>query len=157
MIVRLATLLFLIVSPSSAMEPDEILADRSLETRARIISIEFRCVVCQNQSIDDSDAPLARDLRILVRNRLKLGDTNQEAIDFVAERYGDFVLLRPPFQASTLLLWVGPALILILGFFIITGWYRRQAKLKTFGARSLSPDQRTRIDSLLSKHDDQCF
>ncbi|MEC7489319.1 MAG: cytochrome c-type biogenesis protein [Pseudomonadota bacterium] len=155
MIVRLATLLLLIVSPSSAMEPDEILADRSLETRARIISKELRCVVCQNQSIDDSDAPLARDLRMLVRNRLKLGDTNEEAIDFVAKRYGDFVLLRPPFQASTLLLWVGPALILILGFFIITRWYRRQAKLRTFGVRSLSPDQRTRVDSLLSKHDDQ--
>ena len=155
MIVRLATLLFLIVSPSSAMEPDEILADRSLETRARIISKELRCVVCQNQSIDDSDAPLARDLRILVRTRLKMGDTNEQAIDFVAQRYGDFVLLRPPFQASTLLLWIGPALILILGVLIIAYWYRRRASLKISGVKPLSPDQRTRVDALLSKYDDQ--
>ncbi len=98
-----------------AIQPDEVLSDAGLEGRARAISAELRCLVCQNQSIDDSDAPLARDLRIVVRDRLKAGDTDAAIRDFVVSRYGDFVLLRPPFAARTLILWIGPMVILAAG------------------------------------------
>jgi len=94
-----------------AVNPDEILADAALEERAREISSGLRCLVCQNQSIDDSEAPLARDLRLLVRERLKAGDGDREVVDFIVARYGEFVLLRPRFGAHTLLLWLGPALL----------------------------------------------
>src|SRR5256712_10245302 len=97
--------LTLAASPfASAVQPDEVLSDASLETRARALSKELRCMVCQNQSIDDSDAPLARDLRVLVRERLEAGDTDQQVIDFLTARYGEFVLLRPRFSAHTALL-----------------------------------------------------
>jgi len=105
--------LTLVGLPALAVEPDEILNDPKLEARARDISAGLRCLVCQNQSIDDSNAPLARDLRILVRERLKAGDSNEEVVDFVSERYGDYVLLRPPFNLGTLLLWLAPILVLI--------------------------------------------
>src|SRR5436309_16106384 len=95
-------------APAFAVQPDEILADPVLETRARSLSKELRCMVCQNQSIDDSDAPLARDLRVLVRERLQAGDTEQQVIDFLTARYGEFVLLRPRFSAYTALLWLTP-------------------------------------------------
>src|ERR1700748_2693098 len=91
-----------------AVQPDEVLADPALEARARILSRELRCMVCQNQSIDDSDAPLARDLRILVRERLKNGDSDQQVLDFLTARYGDFVLLKPRLSIETLLLWIFP-------------------------------------------------
>ncbi len=100
--------------PAHAVEPDEILPDAKLESRARILSSELRCLVCQNQSIDDSNAPLARDLRLLVRERLKQGDNDEAVLKFVVARYGDFVLLRPPFNLGTLLLWLGPAALLLL-------------------------------------------
>lgn len=105
--------------PCRAVLPDEILQDGVLESRARTLSQELRCVVCQNQSIDDSNAPLARDLRILLRERLQSGDSDQQAVDFIVARYGNFVLLKPPFQWNTLLLWIGPLLMLLvagLGF-----------------------------------------
>src|SRR6187200_179293 len=96
----------LIVSmPALAVQPDEVLSDPVLETRARTLSRELRCMVCQNQSIDDSDAPLARDLRLLVRERLKAGDSNTQVLDFLTARYGDFVLLKPPLNTRTALLW----------------------------------------------------
>ena len=98
-----------------AVQPDEIMPDTSQEIRARAISGGLRCLVCQNQSIDDSDAPLARDLRLLVRERIKAGDDDRAVVDFVVSRYGDFVLLKPPFNASTLLLWISPLLILLAG------------------------------------------
>lgn len=100
------------LTDARAVQPDEILSDATLEKRARKISAELRCLVCQNQSIDDSDAPLARDLRLLVRERLQDGDTNSEVIDFVVSRYGEFVLLKPPFGWHTLLLWLTPLLAL---------------------------------------------
>ena len=93
---------------AQAVEPDEILSDPVLEGRARALSAELRCLVCQNQSIDDSNAPLARDLRLLVRERLKAGDKDNEIMDFVVARYGEFVLLRPRFSAATLVLWLSP-------------------------------------------------
>src|SRR3982751_3789535 len=96
-----------------AVQPDEILSDSTLESRARVLSKELRCMVCQNQSIDDSDAPLARDLRLLVRERLKGGDSDQEVLDFLVARYGNFVLLKPPFNWHTSLLWLGPPSVLL--------------------------------------------
>jgi cytochrome c-type biogenesis protein CcmH len=92
-----------------------MLKDPALEARARVLSKELRCMVCQNQSIDDSDAPLARDLRLLVRDRLNAGDSDRQVLDFLVARYGDFVLLKPPFNWHTLLLWLGPLLVLLAG------------------------------------------
>lgn len=102
-----------------AVEPDEILPDARLEARARAISADLRCLVCQNQSIDDSNAPLARDLRLLVRERLKDGDTDAQVHQYVVARYGDFVLLKPPFRMSTLLLWLAPLLALLIAAFAV--------------------------------------
>jgi cytochrome c-type biogenesis protein CcmH len=102
-------------TPGFAVRPDEILPDPKLEARARALSHELRCMVCQNQSIDDSDAPLAHDLRVLVRDRLKAGDTDQQVLDFLAARYGEFVLLRPRFEWQTVPLWLTPIAILLLG------------------------------------------
>lgn len=139
---------------TQAVQPDEILSDAALETRAREISKELRCLVCQNQSIDDSDAPLARDLRLLVRERLTAGDSDTETIDFVVARYGDFVLLRPPFKTSTLILWIGPALILIAGIAGIVVWHRRRpAPETTRAAAPLSAEEKARLDALLSERD----
>jgi cytochrome c-type biogenesis protein CcmH len=104
-------------SPVFAVEPDEVLEDAALEQRARDISEHLRCVVCQSQSIDNSNAPLAKDMRILVRERLQAGDTDKEVYDYLVERYGDYVLLKPPVQENTLFLWAAPAVIfLIAGF-----------------------------------------
>lgn len=97
---------------SLAVEPNEMLADPALEARAEVLSKELRCVVCQNQSIDASNAPLARDMRLLVRERIAAGDSDAQAKAYLVERYGNFVLLKPPFQPNTLLLWFGPLLIL---------------------------------------------
>jgi cytochrome c-type biogenesis protein CcmH len=98
--------------PAQAVEPGEILPDPALEARARTISAELRCLVCQNQSIDDSNAPLAKDLRVVVRERLTAGDSDRAVMDYVVARYGDFVLLKPPFNSQTLLLWLAPFLCL---------------------------------------------
>jgi cytochrome c-type biogenesis protein CcmH len=118
----------LLSAPVGAVEPSEILRDSLLEKRARSISKGLRCVVCQNQSIDDSDAPLARDLRVLVRDRIVAGDSDQAVIDYVVSRYGDFVLLRPPVKAVTLVLWFGPIVIALIGVFGIILFFRRQKK-----------------------------
>jgi cytochrome c-type biogenesis protein CcmH len=108
-------LTFVAVPSAIAVEPNEVLADPALEARARALSKELRCMVCQNQSIDDSDAPLARDLRILVREHLQAGESDRQVIDFLVARYGEFVLLRPRFSWHTALLWLGPAAILVIG------------------------------------------
>src|SRR3954471_15999273 len=101
----------LLAAPAFAVQPDEILPDAKLEARARDLSRELRCMVCQNQSIDDSDAPLARDLRLLVRERLTAGDSDQQVLDFLTVRYGPFVLLKPPLTSRTVVLWVTPAAV----------------------------------------------
>ena len=111
---------------TNAVDPSEILRNPTLEKRARHISKDLRCLVCQNQSIDDSDAPLARDLRLLVRERLIQGDTDNEVIDYVVSRYGDFVLLRPPVKAVTAILWLGPAIFVLIGFIGLIRYFRRQ-------------------------------
>ena len=112
--------------PAGAVDPREVLPIPSQEIRARAISSELRCVVCQNQSIDESDADLARDLRVLIRDRIAAGDSDQEVIDYVVIRYGDFVLLRPPFKGATVVLWLGPLLFAGLGVLGIALYYRRQ-------------------------------
>ena len=113
--------------PAGAVNPDEILKDSALEARARDISKGLRCVVCQNQSIDDSDAQLARDLRMLVRERLVAGDSDQAVTDYVVSRYGDYVLLRPPVRATTAVLWLGPILFALIGLLGIVLYFRRQS------------------------------
>ena len=143
----LALMLGLASVPASAVQPDEILPDLAMEQRARAISSELRCLVCQNQSIDDSDAPLAKDLRVLVRERLKAGDSDTAVRGFVVARYGDFVLLRPPFDLRTALLWAAPFLILVaaLGFL----WRRGRAMAVPASAVPLSEDERRRVERLL--------
>jgi cytochrome c-type biogenesis protein CcmH len=128
---RLLALALLIVASAwaaQAVEPDEILADPALEARARALTQELRCVVCQNQSVDDSDAPLARDMRVLVRERIKAGDTDAQVRAFMIERYGKFVLLRPPVEGDTLLLWIGPVAILGLGALAAWAYLRGLAR-----------------------------
>jgi cytochrome c-type biogenesis protein CcmH len=109
----------LLVTPACAVQPDEILGDAKLEQRARDLSTGFRCLVCQNQSIDESDAPLARDLRILIRERLTKGDSDTEITNFIVARYGDFVLLKPRLTTRTAILWATPFLIILVGFALI--------------------------------------
>jgi len=110
-----------------AVEPDEMLADPVQEARARVISKELRCVVCRNQSIDDSNAEIARDLRIVLRERISAGDSDEEAVAYLVDRYGAYILLKPPFQTVTYLLWVGPLLILIAAVFGFQTLWRKSA------------------------------
>ena len=121
LLINLATL------PVKAVQPDEVLQDPALEARARHISEGLRCLVCQNQSIDDSEAPLAKDLRLLVRERLKAGDTDQQIEDFVVARYGEFVLLKPRFTAHTLLLWFATPAVFLVALLIVVRAYRRRS------------------------------
>jgi len=109
-----------------AVEPDEVLQDPALEARAREISEGLRCLVCQNQSIDDSGAPLAKDLRLLVRERLKAGDSNQQIVDFIVARYGEFVLLKPRFETHTLVLWLATPAVFLAAILIIALAFRRR-------------------------------
>jgi cytochrome c-type biogenesis protein CcmH len=127
-LIRLALLLCeLIAAPMAhAVQPDEVMRDPALEARARSLSAELRCMVCQNQSIDDSDAPLARDIRLLIRDRIKAGESNAAVRAFLVSRYGDFILLRPPFKAETLLLWAGVPLALALGALALVAAIRRR-------------------------------
>ncbi len=120
------TALLLLASPLLAVQPDEMLSDPGLEARARAISRDLRCVVCQNQSIDDSDAPLAKDLRIVVREQLKLGHSDAETMDYVVSRYGHFVLLKPPVEPATWALWLGPFAVIAFGGLALAFWSRRR-------------------------------
>ncbi|NQV57241.1 MAG: cytochrome c-type biogenesis protein CcmH [Rhodospirillales bacterium] len=113
--------------PARAVQPNEVLANPVLEARAREISKGLRCIVCQNQSIDDSNAELARDLRVLVRERLVAGDSDADVIGYVVSRYGDYVLLDPPVQATTLILWFGPLVFVFLGLIGIILYFRRHS------------------------------
>ena len=148
MLARLLIALFLALSagPALAVQPDEVLADPALEARARTISAELRCLVCQNQSIDDSNAPLARDLRVLVRERLSAGASDSEVLSFVVERYGEFVLLKPRFALHTLLLWLVPPLALIAGGLVL--WRKRA--LPAGAAAELSEAEKERLKKLVA-------
>jgi cytochrome c-type biogenesis protein CcmH len=130
-----------------AVDPREVLGDPVLEQRAREISKGLRCLVCQNQSIDDSDADLARDLRRLVRRRLVSGDSDQQVIDYVVSRYGDFVLLKPPFKGATLMLWLGPVIIIVLGLIGLVYGFRVGAKVAP--QAPLDAAEKRRLEALL--------
>jgi len=148
-VLRLASALLMLMTaamPAFAVQPDEVLKDPVLEARARALSRDLRCMVCQNQSIDDSEAPLARDLRILVRERLTAGDSDKQVIDFLVARYGDFVLLKPPFTAQTLLLWLTPVLVLLIAGTGLLLWMRRRSA--DLSVAPLSAAEQARIDEL---------
>ncbi|MBM3533665.1 MAG: cytochrome c-type biogenesis protein CcmH [Alphaproteobacteria bacterium] len=146
----LALLLAVAAMPATAIRPDEILADPALETRARALGKELRCLVCQNQSIDDSEADLARDLRKLVRERLVAGDSDPEIRRFLVARYGDFVRLDPPLRLATAVLWFGPAVLLALGFAGIVVFLRRRPETT---APDLDPADRARLERVLAEDD----
>ena len=137
-------MLMLVTNLAKAVEPDEILQDKALEARARHISEGLRCLVCQNQSIDDSAAPLAKDLRVLVRERLKAGDTDQQIEDFVVARYGEFVLLKPRFEPHTFLLWFATPVVFIIALLIVAFAYRRRSAVPTTAALSDAEELRLR-------------
>lgn len=147
----LAAVLGLATVSSLAVEPSERLADPALEARARAISGELRCVVCQNQSIDDSNADLAHDLRVLIRDRLSAGDTDAQVIQFVVHRYGDFVLLKPPMRPDTYLLWFGPFAVLGLGAIGAALYLRRSRRTVGQSPAPLSADERRELDKLLAE------
>jgi cytochrome c-type biogenesis protein CcmH len=140
----------LAAGPARAVQADEVLTDPALEARARDISAGLRCLVCQNQSIDDSDAPLAKDLRLLVRERLKAGDSNGEVVDFIVARYGEFVLLKPRLSRGTLLLWFAtPAVLAAAMVLIFLGYRRRRASSEALAP--LSAGEKRRLDRLLDE------
>jgi cytochrome c-type biogenesis protein CcmH len=140
--IALIALLVTLVSPALAVTPDEMLKDPALEARARHLSQELRCMVCQNQSIDDSEAPLAHDLRVLVRDRLTAGDSDRQVLDYLVARYGEFVLLKPPFASRTLLLWGLPPLALIAGMVGLVAALRRRRSVTTEPAPLSAAEQR---------------
>jgi cytochrome c-type biogenesis protein CcmH len=142
------TLLVLGASPLHAVEPKEMLGDPALEARARNLSKELRCMVCQNQSIDDSEAPLAHDLRVLVRERLQAGDSDQQVLNFLVARYGEFVLLRPQFAWHTAALWGLPPAALLLGIIAIVLMVRRR-RIAPIEANNLSADEEARLTEFL--------
>lgn len=151
MVVRLIFALMLIMvaaMPAGAVNPDEVLDDPVLEERARALSQELRCLVCQNQSIDDSDAGLARDLRIIVRERLVAGDTDTQVLEYLVSKYGDFVLLRPPVKPQTWALWFGPPVLLLLGIILIFGVFRRNSAAGVTNTQPLTVEEVRRLEEL---------
>lgn len=149
MIRRLLVIAFLMSSawPAFAVNPDEVLADPALEARARSLSAQLRCMVCQNQSIDDSNAELAKDLRLLVRERITNGDSDEAVITYVVSRYGEFVLLNPRFETKTLLLWGAPVVLLLAGSAAMLVAARRRTGNVT--GTALSADEQARLDAVL--------
>jgi cytochrome c-type biogenesis protein CcmH len=149
----ISILVLLAPGAARAVTPDEMLKDPALEARARVLSQELRCLVCQNQSIDDSAAPLAHDLRVLVRKRLKAGDSNRQVLDFLVTRYGEFVLLKPRFELHTLLLWGLPPLALVGG---IAGLFlaMRRRKTQEVESSALSAAEQRRLATLVEPRAD---
>jgi cytochrome c-type biogenesis protein CcmH len=151
LLLALASLVLLLTGTvANAVNPDEVLADPALEGRARALSAQLRCMVCQNQSIDDSDAELARDLRLLVRERISAGDSDAQVIDFLVARYGEFVLLKPRFSTGNLMLWGAPALLLIVACGAIIALSRRRANADP---AVLTDAETKRIEALLERRD----
>jgi cytochrome c-type biogenesis protein CcmH len=138
-------LLFALLVSAAAVQPDEVLNDPALEARARALSLQLRCMVCQNQSIDDSDAPLARDLRILVRERLKAGDSDSQIREFLVSRYGQFVLLEPVKSRQTALLWLAPLIVLFAGGLVLLRFFRKPRVAST---RPLTAAEKKRLKAL---------
>ena len=140
----------LALSAAHAVLPDEVMSDPAKELRARNLSRELRCMVCQNQSIDDSEAPLARDIRLLVRERIAAGDSDKQVIDFLVARYGEFVLLKPRFERQTLLLWLVPPLLLFGGGLALWRHTRRRAGESDAASRPLTADEKARLARLMA-------
>ncbi len=159
----LSVLLFMAASaatplaPAQAVNPNEVLDDPVLEKRAREISTELRCVVCQNQSIDDSDAEIARDLRMLVRERLVAGDNDEQVVGYIVARYGDFVLLRPPWQPNTYMLWAGPPLMAVMIIILAVIFFRTHQGQRNvgLGPDPLSSHDRAELDALVERSADE--
>ncbi|EDQ33781.1 Uncharacterized protein HPDFL43_04990 [Hoeflea phototrophica DFL-43] len=152
-LLALVLLAFALASPAAAVNPDEVLDDPALEERARALSLDLRCLVCQNQSIDDSNAELARDLRLLVRERLVAGDSDEAVIDYVVSRYGEFVLLTPRFSAQTLLLWGAPMLLLLAGIVVMLINARGRASAVTAPGQRLSEAEQAELAKVLEDRD----
>lgn len=147
-----ARVLFLIVllgAPVQAVEPGEMLDDPALEARARELSKELRCLVCRNESIDESNATLARDLRLLVRERLVAGDSNEQAMDYIVERYGEFVLLRPTMGGQNLILWLAPPVLLLIGLGLVGLFLRNRATNTAPQVKGLNEAEQARLKDLL--------
>ncbi len=143
-------LTLLAAAPSMAVEPDEMLPNPALEARARAMSKELRCMVCQNESIDESQAPLAHDLRVLVRQRIMAGDSDRQIISFLVSRYGEFILLRPPLSWNTLALWGAPPALLLFGIAMIIAVQRRRwAHRPAVAPSQLSTDEEARLSQIL--------
>jgi cytochrome c-type biogenesis protein CcmH len=136
--------------PALAVQPDEVLSDANLEARARALSRELRCMVCQNQSIDDSDAPLAKDLRVLVRERLTKGDSDEQVMDFLVSRYGEFVLLKPTFEWHTAILWLTPLIVLLAGAITMLAAIRRR-RVAASAPPPLDADEERQLREVLDK------
>jgi cytochrome c-type biogenesis protein CcmH len=151
MTMRFACLFLLLLLPSvaGAVQPSESLADPKLEMRAREISADLRCLVCQNQSIDDSDADLAHDLRVLVRQRLQAGDSDEQVKQYLVDRYGDYVLLTPPFKAATVVLWLGPPVLAVVALGAAFTLFRRRRKKTSDPGRPLSAEEQRRVEQLM--------
>ncbi|QFY59516.1 cytochrome c-type biogenesis protein CcmH [Rhizobium grahamii] len=143
----LVAALVLGAGPAFAVNPDEVLADPALEARARTISAELRCMVCQNQSIDDSNAELAKDLRLLVRQRITDGDSDEQVMSYIVSRYGEFVLLRPRFEAKTLMLWGAPLVLFVVGGISLLVFARRRTGKPT--GSTLTAEEQAKLDDLL--------
>ena len=146
----LLALVLLALPAAHAVQPDEIMSDPAKEARARELSRELRCMVCQNQSIDDSDAPLARDLRLLVRERIAAGDSDNQVLDFLVARYGQFVLLKPRFERQTLLLWLLPPMLLIGGGIALWLQVRRRDRRGAESVPPLTPEEEARLAALMA-------
>ncbi|MBB3135647.1 cytochrome c-type biogenesis protein CcmH [Rhizobium pisi] len=145
----LAFALLLMAAPAFAVNPDEVLADPALEARARALSAELRCMVCQNQSIDDSNADLAKDLRLLVRERITDGDSDEAVLNYIVSRYGEFVLLKPRFSVKTALLWGAPVLLVLAGGLSLLLFARKRTGKPT--GSKLTADEQARLSELLKK------
>ena len=151
-IAALIASVLIFLSPAFAVQPDEMLKDPALEARARSLSGELRCLVCQNQSIDDSDAPLAKDLRLLVRERIVAGDSDAQVKTFLVQRYGEFVLLKPPLSLSTIILWGAPVLLLLAGVFAIAN-ARRNAAPAAGASVALTESEKAALAARLKDRD----
>ena len=148
---RLALLLCLLAAPLWAVQPDEILDDPALEERARALSEDLRCLVCRNESIDESNAPLARDLRLLVRERLVAGDSDAEVMAFVVARYGEYVLLTPKATGTYLSLWLAGPAMMIIGLGLGLAFLRKRSRSEATAERALTEDEKARLDEILSE------
>ena len=145
----LIALMLALATPAAAVQPDEVLDDPVLEERARDISAGLRCLVCRNESIDESNAELARDLRLLVRERLVAGDSDVEVVDYVVDRYGEYVLLRPTMSGSNIVLWLAPAALILLGGGLSLVYIRRRASSSAPTEAALSPEEQARLKDLM--------